>query len=404
MLPDNSTSGVIYACVRNTTGEIKIVGPGDACPRGYHLIKWNIQGPHGLKGDTGETGPVGPPAPESAYAVPSGLMILGDNPTAPPGYSYTGMTIENKGEWRSKGPFPILVNQNFDATHTAFIAFNDKIYAIRGNRTYEYDPQMDTWIARAPMPTPRDWFGAAALGDKIYVVGGFGSDHHLNIVEIYVPATDSWIRGVAPMPTARSNLRVAILNGKVYVIGGMDGHSDHLGTTEEYDPIANTWAEKGPLPGWLTSRTRAGSPPAYFEVASLDHRIYAVGGTVRIPTLPPEEIKTSAVYVYGVDPDWMGGVPMLTAHSGFGLVVLEGQLYAIGGDEWGPSVEAYDPVRSVWSPKTPMPTGRGGLGAAALSGKIYVFGGAIRRGPFSEITNDVLEYTPGRIFYIHMKN
>jgi hypothetical protein len=31
-----------------------------------------------------------------------------------------------------------------------------------------------SWIVKTPMPTPRTEVAAAALGEKIYVIGGFG--------------------------------------------------------------------------------------------------------------------------------------------------------------------------------------------------------------------------------------
>jgi hypothetical protein len=35
-----------------------------------------------------------------------------------------------------------------------------------------YDPATDGWKQHAPMPTPRDGLGAAAIGDFIHVAGG----------------------------------------------------------------------------------------------------------------------------------------------------------------------------------------------------------------------------------------
>ena len=35
-----------------------------------------------------------------------------------------------------------------------------------------YDPALDRWTAKAPMPTPRHGIGAVALGGRVYVPGG----------------------------------------------------------------------------------------------------------------------------------------------------------------------------------------------------------------------------------------
>lgn len=39
-------------------------------------------------------------------------------------------------------------------------------------QTEAYDPVTDRWTAMAPIPTARHGLGAAAVGGKIYVIGG----------------------------------------------------------------------------------------------------------------------------------------------------------------------------------------------------------------------------------------
>jgi hypothetical protein len=59
------------------------------------------------------------------------------------------------------------------------VHYRDKIFVLGGegtNRVFgqneAYDPQQDAWEHYAPMPTPRHGLGAVAIGDAIYVVGG----------------------------------------------------------------------------------------------------------------------------------------------------------------------------------------------------------------------------------------
>jgi hypothetical protein len=80
----------------------------------------------------------------------------------------------------------------------------------------------DTWVRKADMPTARLMLACAAVGGKIYAIGGdlnFVSSP-LKIVEEYDPATDTWTRK-ADMPTARSGLAAAAVDDKIYVIGGL---------------------------------------------------------------------------------------------------------------------------------------------------------------------------------------
>ena len=61
--------------------------------------------------------------------------------------------------------------------------------------------------------------GAAALGGKLYVVGGYdvGEDTPLAEAEVFDPKADGW-QPLPSMPTARRALAAAAVAGKVYAI------------------------------------------------------------------------------------------------------------------------------------------------------------------------------------------
>ena len=104
------------------------------------------------------------------------------------------------------------------------------------NNAWEYDPAADSWKALAPMPSKRGSPVAVAVGDKIYVIGGVtllpgSSDTALSFntpqlvvgtVEEYDPAVNTW-RERSPMPTPRNHASIGAVNGKIYVIGGRVG-------------------------------------------------------------------------------------------------------------------------------------------------------------------------------------
>src|SRR5258708_38750476 len=52
-----TTAGVIYACVNNSSGTLKIVGAGETCPANWPALSWSAEGSAGLTGATGATGP-----------------------------------------------------------------------------------------------------------------------------------------------------------------------------------------------------------------------------------------------------------------------------------------------------------------------------------------------------------
>lgn len=51
----------IFACVNNSSGEVKIVAPGAACNNNWTLRTWNVTGPAGPQGPAGPPGPPAPP-------------------------------------------------------------------------------------------------------------------------------------------------------------------------------------------------------------------------------------------------------------------------------------------------------------------------------------------------------
>ena len=156
-------------------------------------------------------------------------------------------------------------------------ALGGKLYAVGGWSGFSvgadalsvaeaYDPVDNTWSYVASMNTGRRELRAAALGGKLYAVGGWASNAALQTTEVYDPSTNTWSY-VASMNTARSVLGVAALGGKLYAVGGYDG-GDYLQTVEVYDPIDNTWNYVASM---NIKRGR-------FGVATLGGRLYAAGG------------------------------------------------------------------------------------------------------------------------------
>jgi hypothetical protein len=109
-----------------------------------------------------------------------------------------------------------------------------------------YDLAAGDWREGAVMPTPRGAAGWAMLNGRIHVVGGnvataavaaglpgvsITADRSVNVHEAYDPATDSWSR-LAPMPTPRNHLGAAALDGRLHaVLGRADGN--YVMTTHE---------------------------------------------------------------------------------------------------------------------------------------------------------------------------
>lgn len=91
-----------------------------------------------------------------------------------------------------------------------------------------YLPARDTWEPRAPLPTARSGHGLVAYRGRLFAMGGEGGflvngvPHQAKVfgqMESYDPERDSWLRH-APMPTPRHAVGAAVIGDWIYVAGG----------------------------------------------------------------------------------------------------------------------------------------------------------------------------------------
>jgi hypothetical protein len=95
------------------------------------------------------------------------------------------------------------------------------------------------------MNVGRNHCAGGAIGGRFYVVGGRGPAGSDVALEVYDPAANSWtIR--APMPTGRSGIGAGVVNNRLFVLGGeIPAIHDEV---ESYDPASNTWQQHPPMP------------------------------------------------------------------------------------------------------------------------------------------------------------
>ena len=119
-----------------------------------------------------------------------------------------------------------------------------------------YDPRTDRYGRRQPMPLGRDHTGAVAVGGAIHVVGGRVDSFHTNsnLHHTYDPRTDEWAMR-APIPTARSGHGCVWHRDRIFCMGG-EGTNRVYGQNEAYDPAADRWEAHAPM---LTPRHGMGA-------------------------------------------------------------------------------------------------------------------------------------------------
>ncbi len=290
------------------------------------------------------------PAEEILGAAAGGKMYVFAG--LAPVWKPMGMVYEYdpaSNQWTKKKPMALASH------HVAFTEYHGKIYAFGGfvfpqsgppawvpiDNAWEYDPATDNWKALAPLPTKRGSAVAAAVGDRIYVIGGAanlsGSEETalspaapqgvLGTVEEYDPATNVW-RARSPMPTPRNHAAAGAVNGKIYVIGGRVGAAfiglaSDISVVEEYDPAKDKWS--APRARMPTTRSALGA-------GTYNGRIYVAGGEFQDPHM------------------------MATFRS----------------------VEAFDPATNTWSIMPSMPVSRHGLAAGVVGNRLLLVGGDVQ--------------------------
>ena len=167
-----------------------------------------------------------------------------------------------------------LIGGRVRATEDARL-FNDHIDSVRNE---VFDPLTNRWSARADAPTARNSAASATIDGKIYVVGGRnfsknadGTTRQVNVpnLEVYDPNLDRW-ETRSPMPQARGGLAATSLNGKLYVFGGEQWVPEQKVFAESwvYDPKTDVWSALPPLP----------TPRHGLGASAVGNRIFVFGG------------------------------------------------------------------------------------------------------------------------------
>ena len=181
-------------------------------------------------------------------------------------------------------------------TDTTF-GFGDIILGVEGATPGNnvviagYDPPAgNEWLFGSNPLVIIEWLrpSVAIVGDSMYVLGGFGRNTSCTFSSCDRGARD-WVYeydilndmfsniGAADMSTARDNLAAVAFNGNIIALGGNPVSCSFSGTcninspmrsAESYDPVANTWTD-------ISSML---NPRQDFTAVVLNGDLYAIGG------------------------------------------------------------------------------------------------------------------------------
>lgn len=225
-----------------------------------------------------------------------------------------------------------------------------------------YHPASGAIVPRAPMRTPRTKFGLAAVGGRLYAIGGAGSAGPLSSVEEYDPKKNTW-KFMAPMKVARSSLSVGVVDGIVYAVGGWDG-KQYSSAVEAYDPRSNSWNTKARLLAPVATRD---------AIAVANGKMYVLGG-MNEAFFQQVQLYFPKEDAWLIDSDLPVDIKKLMS-----VEVVGGTIYAFYGDQSATSIIARSLESGDWAAVTssdmwPM----GAFAVADSSGTIYGPGSVMR--------------------------
>lgn len=297
------------------------------------------------------------PATETCRAE----LLVTASATPPPGYSWTHGRADY---WAT---LDVELDVEFDSYATAAAAVGSKIFLF-GTAIYSsgagptdavtvIDVNHQTVSGGAAMPAARFGHAAAALGDRIHVVGGQSQSGLTARHDVYDPATDTW-SSRAPLPSARAMLALVNVGGRLFALGGQTvPGTPLLADLDEYDPHADSWLPRARVPNRHEVR----------RAVTYRDRIYMTGWT--------------SIDVYHPDIDYWWSTSAVpwgpSAEFGDAAAATDERIYLFGGYQVGcfPNLDVFDPQSHSWDRRRAPSSRIGGL-AVPIDDRIYVLGGA----------------------------
>ncbi len=231
-----------------------------------------------------------------------------------------------------------------------------------------YDVAADAWRAGPSMSLARSDAGAAVVGGRLYVFGGYGANYDMSVtgtlVECFDPAANAW-SVKAPMPTPRGDVSAVAFGARIFLLGGWnDGANDFQVAAEAFTPAINAWA------------THANMIAPKGDLAAAVYRgvIFTVGG----------EVWSGRTDLCPWDPTVTCRVNEVPTHDTVALQpdTAPASVTERTGLNTAGSVAGNNGKPGVWVPHAPNPGARFRFAGAAHEGSqaLWVFGGTKDQG------------------------
>jgi N-acetylneuraminic acid mutarotase len=273
-----------------------------------------------------------------------------------------------------------VTSLNIPRQETAAARIGGNVYVVGGllenvpsvaTKSVEvYDIAGNSWSLTEEMPIGLDHAAAAALDERLYVIGGFarteqGQAVAQSAVYIYDPESNEWSTGVS-LPNARAAACAVAHRGRIFVFGGVDPDHGVVPATFVFDPESNAWDDGAAMP---TARE-------HLNAVGCGRSIYVIGG---------RNGGTSYNVNERYDPvtnEWETMAPMTNTRSAVFLAAWGSKIYCAGGE--APMLfdvnEVYDVITDTWGDALTMAVPRHGLPAVVIPSGILAPGGGVIQG------------------------
>jgi N-acetylneuraminic acid mutarotase len=217
--------------------------------------------------------------------------------------------------WRRLPDLPVSVD------HAAAASWHGRVVVVGGygadrrplRAAFLWDGAR--WSRLPRPPDARAAAAAAATADgRVWVVGGRRTDGLATRMLVLDLKTLRWATEAGPQP--REHLAAAALGGRVYAIGGRAaGYDTNVATTQSWDPRSRRWLRLPPVP-----HARGGT-----GAAAAAGRVVSAGGEEPAGTI-------ADVYAFDPRSRAWTRLPDLpTPRHGLGVVALGGRVWVVAG-------------------------------------------------------------------------
>jgi N-acetylneuraminic acid mutarotase len=245
----------------------------------------------------------------------------------------------------------------------AYVAGGRQSNAVMKSDMWEFDSQTKIWTKKADLPfgVVEGAFGFSING-KGYVGGGSGYGSYSGFYE-YDPAANTW----AQKASVEVSYPVTfVINGKGYVATGGSGNFGTGKSLKVYDPLTNVWTSLADFPGPARS-TAAGFV--------LNNKAYVgTGFDSNLKTLKDFYCYDPATDTWTRKADFAGLERNAAVGFALGTKGYIGTGYKAGyqNDMW-----SYNPATDQWQQETSLQAApRAHAMSFVLSGTAYIFGGS----------------------------